>query len=315
MLYSRDVRPHALVLVAGLLSGMARAQTFPPTPTNGTVYDGARLLSAQDVATINTVSRRFQRDTGAPIVVATFPSLESVGAKRMGIERYSTDLFNAWRIGHRQEGGNGGILLVVAKADRKVRIELGRDWRRGYDAGARRVDQETILPAFRSGDFAGGIVRGCEALANLSTTPQAPNAPPPPGFGNGSTVSEEPMAIPSGMTQESSDGFPGGLLCLGAPILLLMFIAGAFARRRRAWGYGRGYGPTGPYVNSPSDDDGFLTGMAVGQMMSQPTYDPGPSYDTTPSYDPGPSMDSGGFDSGGSFDSGSSGGGGDTGSW
>lgn len=299
------MRPTALALASALLAGAASAQTFPSPPKDGAVYDRARLLAPADVQSIVDVSRDFKRDTGAPIVVATFPSLKSVGAKAMGIERYSTALFNKWRIGHQDEGRNGGILLVVAKADRKVRIELGKDWRHDYDAGAKEINQGTILPAFRKGDFAGGIVRGTQALAGLA------NSASP--MDESVTTSEVPYELVPSSQESSSGGFPGGLFCIGVPVLFFIVIASSLSNRRRGYhqGYGSSFGQDHhvTYVDDRSDDAAFLAGVAAGQSMSQPSYDPGPSYDSTSSFDSSSS------DSGSSFDSGSSGGGGDTGSW
>lgn len=306
------------------LAGAAVAQTFPPTPKGTVVYDGANLLSNEDANAINALSRAFLRDTGAPIVVATFPSLESVGAKGMGIERYSTALFNQWRIGRKTE--NGGILLLVAKDDRKVRIELGKDWKHDYDAGAKSINQSVIVPAFKRGDYAGGIRRGCEALSHLADRPAGAGAGPagPPVEQAPFGMPEEPMSGMGGVSDSGIGGFIGAGLCTcGVPILLVVVVGSIIAsRRRRNYGYGGPYNSTvnsGPYnqYDDPRDDSGaFIAGMVAGQVMSQPVYDPTP-FDSGPSYDPGfdsGSSDSGGFDSGG-FDSGDSGGGGDTGDW
>ncbi len=316
----RFVPIFGMLVVAASSSG----QTFPPVPKSGWVYDGAGLLSSSDKLKIDTLSRDFDGDTGAPIVVATLPSLQSVGAQSEGIEKYSTQLFDAWKIGHGQNGKNGGILLVVAKADHKVRIELGKDWKRDYDAGAHSIDQATILPAFKRGDFAGGIVAGCQALAilaNSGASAGASNAPASvpavPIAGSGSPMLDSPS---------SSDGFPpvGMLFCFGAPLALFALVVASVKNRRRM-GIGQPFGSTigsganGPYTITPNftnDDDAFAAGLIAGSVMSGPAYDPGPSFDSSPSADSGPSIDtSSGFDSSGSFDSGSSGGGGDTGSW
>ncbi len=329
MLYSKGVRVPFLVFSLVLI-GAARAQLFPAVPKSGTVYDGARLLSAADVRTLNATSQEFKSREGAPIVVATLPSLESVGAKDLGIERYATALFDQWRIGRKER--NVGILLLVAKADRKVRVELGKDLGHDYDAAVRKIQRSKILPAFKRGDYAGGIVAGAKALSRLPDSAPA-STPPPSAAGNVDASSSLPQFDPE---PSMNPLFPfGALLCLGVPILFFVAIIVAVVRRGRSYsagGYNSNFrsGPNGPIVNNTSIDnrnDGFTEGLIAGQIMSQPVYDPtppydpgpsidtGPSYDTSPSFDSGSSSDSGGSSDSGSFDSGSSGGGGDTGSW
>jgi len=288
-------RTSLLLLLLLAASSAALAQTFPPHPEGSAVYDSANLLSPADERQISDLAQRFMEDTGAPIVVATFPSLRQVGAQSMGIERYSTELFNRWHIGRNK--ANGGILLLVAKEDRKVRIELGRDWKKDYDREAKGINQSIIVPAFRQGDYAAGIVDGANALANMA----------------GSSGFEDP--------NESGPLTPvflflGGCCCCAIPVIA---IAALITRQLRKAAYG---GP-GSYSNQaqgyddppPSDAASFLTGLAVGEMMSAPPVDPDP-YDNERTFDSGSSYDSGGsFDSSSGFDSGDSGGGGDTGSW
>ncbi len=289
-----------LVVLFGATAAAALAQTYPPHPEGSAVYDSAGLLSPSDERQISSLSQKFLQDTGAPIVVATFPSLRQVGAQGIGIERYSTELFNRWRIG--RSDANGGILLVVARDDHKVRIELGKDWRHDYDAPSRKINQTVILPAFRRGDFSGGILAGAQALAGMANKPAE-------------------SSVPVGAMDDSSDGGPeslppsflflGGFCCCFAPVLGIIALA---SRRRQRPIYQRGYPNQTVIYDDPTDDTSFLTGMVVGEIMSSPPVDPQPYIDPTP-YDSGSTFDSGSFDSGGGFDSGDSGGGGDTGSW
>jgi len=239
------------------------------------------------------------QDTGAPIVVATFPSLRQVGAQNIGIERYSTELFNRWRIG--RNDANGGILLLVARDDRKVRIELGRDWRHDYDGAARKINQTVILPAFKRGDFSGGIVSGTEALAQMANWPNgSPNWPEE--LLNTQAPKEPPPYLLF---------FIGGCCCCFVPVLA---IAGLIQKAVQRPNYRRPYTDQARVYDDPNypanDAAGFVAGMAVGEIMSSPPVAPDP----TP-YDSGSTFDSGSFDSGGGFDSGDSGGGGDSGSW
>lgn len=293
------------VVILGLMATtFASAQTFPPVPRETAIYDGANLVSPSDRQAITELSHAFLRDTGAPIAVATFPSLASVGAS--SIENYGTALFNRWRIG--RNDANGGILLLVAKADRKTRIVLGKDWARDYDEGARQINQQTILPAFKQGDFSGGIRRGCEALARLaSSNNQAPNA--------AYSDPDDGSSLPTGLGAMFAGLGLLGCLCPVAALFGLIFLFRSIRRGATQQTYSNPYQRSAYYdPNAGDDDDPFVAGMIAGEMLNQP-----PPYDPGPTYDPGPSYDSGGFDSGssdsGGFDSGSSDGGGDTGSW
>ncbi len=82
------------------------------------------------------------------------------------IERFAADLFDHWGIGFPDY--NYGILLLIAKEDRKARIELGADWSREHDQVCQRIMDEIIIPRFKRGDFSGGIRQGVESLDNLA---------------------------------------------------------------------------------------------------------------------------------------------------
>ena len=312
-----SVRLTPTFALLAVLVSTASAQLFPGVPKSGSVYAGAGLLTKRDRAKIDALSRAFRKDTGAPIVVATLPSLESVSAKSMGIEKYATALFNQWRIG--RNTANGGILLLVAKKERKVRIELGKDWKHDYDAKTHAVMQGTIVPAFKRGNFPGGIVKGCQALSKLKDVPPRSAEPAAIAPEDGSRIDWN-EGSPNRSLEPPSAGFPSeGLICLALPMAFFIVVMVSLASRRRYRRrggslFGSGTSTNG-YYDRRNDDDAYLAGVAAGQAMSQPTYDPGPSHDPSPSLDSTPSFDSGGSSDSGSFDSGSSGGGGDTGSW
>ena len=79
------------------------------------------------------------------------------------IEPYANRLFRAWGLG--QAGENNGILLVVAKNDRKMRIEVGYGLEGTLtDLHTKLIIENTMVPAFRAGDFAGGISRAVDDI-------------------------------------------------------------------------------------------------------------------------------------------------------
>jgi len=124
----------------------------------GPVVDQANLLPAADEARLTAASAAVQREVGPQFVVVTVPDLQG-----REIADYGVQLGRTWRIGSRER--NDGVLLIVAVAERKVRIEVGYGLeRRITDPFAARVIRDRIAPRFRAGDYAGGISAGSDAI-------------------------------------------------------------------------------------------------------------------------------------------------------
>jgi uncharacterized protein len=100
----------------------------------------------------------FEKKSSDQIVVATIGSLDGEA-----IEPYANRLFRAWGLG--QGGENNGILLLVAKSDRKMRIEVGYGLEGTLtDLHSKLIIENTMVPAFRAGDFSGGISRAVDDI-------------------------------------------------------------------------------------------------------------------------------------------------------
>jgi uncharacterized protein len=124
----------------------------------GRVVDRADVLPTADEARIVAKSDALERTTGHQFVVVTVPTLGG-----HAIEDYSRALGNSWSIG--RKGAKDGVLLVVAPTERKVRIEVGKGLEATLtNAEAQRIIDADILPAFRSGDFVGGIDNGVDGV-------------------------------------------------------------------------------------------------------------------------------------------------------
>lgn len=156
-------KPLQILLAAVLLvfaSGAALAQPRFPT-LSGRVVDGANLLSADDRAKITADLEALQTKSSDQLVVVTLPSLQGYT-----IEDYGYQLGRAWKIG--QAGVNNGVLLIVAPNERKVRIEVGRGLEPQLtDAMSSLIVQNALLPAFRRGDWAGGIRAGVRDIIDV----------------------------------------------------------------------------------------------------------------------------------------------------
>jgi len=177
------IRRLALTLIAwAYLAGGAFAQaptvtslTFPAL--TGRVVDGGNLLSAADRASLTADLADLEAKTTDQLVVVTLPSLQGTT-----IEDYGYQLGRRWKIG--QKDKDTGVLLIVAAAERRVRIEVGYGLEGTLtDAATKLIIENTILPAFRTGDFALGIRNGTGQITQLlrgdaGTAPGAGQAPP-----------------------------------------------------------------------------------------------------------------------------------------
>ena len=139
-----------------LLAAPAAAQTFPKL--TGRVVDQANLLSAAQEVDLRSKSEALEAQTGRQFVVATINSLEG-----RTIEDYGFRLGRTWAIGGKEE--DDGVILLVAPNERKVRIETGYGATVFLtDAVSSQIVRNAILPRFKAGDMAGGIVAGADRI-------------------------------------------------------------------------------------------------------------------------------------------------------
>lgn len=163
-------RPFALLrAVAALLLLFAAApgfaQSFPKF--TGFVVDAANVLPADQEAALTAKLDALQKDTGRQLIVATIPDLQGYA-----IEDYGYRLGRAWGVG--LKGVDNGAILIVAPADRKVRVEVGYGLTPVLtDAFSSVVIQSQILPAFRAGNLPAGIMAGTDALIAQLRLPDA----------------------------------------------------------------------------------------------------------------------------------------------
>ncbi|MFT4268009.1 MAG: TPM domain-containing protein [Xenophilus sp.] len=162
----------ALLLCAAALVAPARAQQAVPALV-GRVIDQTGTLPAGDRQALNAKLAAFERRKGTQIVVLMVPTTapEDIAA-------YANRVANAWKIGRRDVGD--GVLVIVAKNDRRMRIEVAKTLEGAVpDLAAARIIDQQMKPAFRSGDFAGGLTAAADQLiARISgeALPEAPSA-------------------------------------------------------------------------------------------------------------------------------------------
>jgi len=227
-------RPMRIVLLTVMawvaaLAAPALAQTydFPPTP-DGPVLDSADMLSPAAEADLDARLREYNKTTGRAIIVATIPKLEDASGRSVEIEPYATALFAEWGIGGAQR--DLGLLLLVSRDDREMRIEVGyglHPYFGGIMAG--RVINDIITPRFRAGDFDGGVTQGVDAILNhLANSPE-------------DAIAIEEAAQTAAQNQRSEGGFPiGTLIWLGFLFFffVLPMLSGRGSRRRYRGGTG-----------------------------------------------------------------------------
>lgn len=178
--------PGLLTLVFGLfLSGMAAAQTYPDY-TSTTVNDFADLLNDEQEAAISAQLQELRDDTGIEMTVATL-SLRAFHDPNATLEQFATKLFDKWGIG--DEDRNDGILVLILRNDREIRIELGAGYGRDWDRAAANVIDRSFLPAFREDKYAEGIQTGVtDAIATIARPFHTGDAAPSSGSGFGKAL-------------------------------------------------------------------------------------------------------------------------------
>lgn len=193
------------VLLTFVSTAALAAPQFPPL--TGRVVDEAGILSPQFESEISAQLAAHEKATTSQITVVTLKSL--VG---YDIADYGYQLGRHWGIG--QKGGNNGALLIVAPAERKMRIEVGYGLEGALtDAVSRDILERRLKPAFRQQNYEQGIRDGVTAILAAIAGEYKTAAPP---------VS----AVP-GHAQDT--GNIGGFL---VALLVSLVSAGSFFRRR-----------------------------------------------------------------------------------
>ncbi|HEX2227277.1 MAG TPA: TPM domain-containing protein [Candidatus Binatia bacterium] len=193
----------------------------------GRINDYAQMLSRDVARNLENQLEQFERQTGHQVALLTIPSLGGED-----IEGFSIRVAETWKIG--QKGFDNGVIFVVAPQDRQLRLEVGYGLEGVLpDAVASRIIREIVVPRFRDNDYEGGITSGLNAVLTVI---------------RGEPLPETARQRPRGKTPVTGLGIP--------LLLLLLFLAGSFSRRRntgtwmtrgrhRPFGWGAGFGGGG----------------------------------------------------------------------
>lgn len=218
------------ILIAWLLALLAFAATpalaaMPPRP-DGPILDQANIIPDAEEAALDARLKAYTETTGRAVMVVTLASLEG-----QDIDSFGSALGQEWGVGG--QASDQGLILIVAPAERKVRIEAGYGLEEYLpDVLAARIIREIITPKFKAGDFAGGINDGINAITTqLDRTPADAKA-----------VAE--AAAAAARADGNNEASAGGVIFWIVLILAFMFLFGRGGRRRgRRYGSGGGLAP------------------------------------------------------------------------
>jgi uncharacterized protein len=160
-------------LALTLLAASALAAGLQPVPPFGArVTDLTRTLSRDQTQTLDDELEALEKRKGSRVAV-----LMVATTAPEAIEQYSIRVTDSWRLSRSDKHTQDGVLLLVAKNDHRVRIEVGRDLEGAIpDVTASRIIREYIAPKFRAGDFYGGIR---DALDQVTRLIDGESLPPP----------------------------------------------------------------------------------------------------------------------------------------
>ena len=152
----------ALMLWLLLAPLLALAQSLQPVPElRARVMDQTGTLDAGTVSELESRLASFEQEHGAQVVVLMVASTAPED-----IADYTQRLGDAWKIGRKDVGD--GLLFVVAKDDRRMRIAPAKRLEGAIpDLMAKRILDQAVAPAFRQGDYAGGIRSGLDQILAL----------------------------------------------------------------------------------------------------------------------------------------------------
>jgi uncharacterized protein len=193
-----------------------------PEP-KGYINDFAGMISKESTKSLEDQLSEYEKQTTNEIAVVT---VKTIGGKT--IEDYSIALAEKWKVG--KENKDNGVILLIAKEEKKIRIEVGYGLEATLtDGEAKQIIDQEISPRFKSDDFAGGIQAGVNSIIAAIDGTYVP--------GQSSPVNSEGLASWAIILLVF-----GGLIVL---IFIIMFIAGVVTGEGGSWSSGGGSGGGG----------------------------------------------------------------------
>jgi uncharacterized protein len=193
----------AFVLALMMVWAWQAAADVAVPPLTGRVVDQTGTLTSGDIAALNQKLKDLETRKGSQVAILIVPTTQPET-----IEQFSIRVADAWKIGRKKI--DDGALMVVAKNDRHLRVEVGYGLEGSLtDVTTKRIIDEEITPRFRAGDFAGGISAGIDRMIKVIDGEPLP-APQPPQWQDTGVLDESDLFNPV--------------------VLFGLFIVGAFLR-------------------------------------------------------------------------------------
>jgi uncharacterized protein len=217
-------------VASGPLLAVPVDRLFSPRPAHW-VLDQTATLSAADVAAIDAVVDAARARTGGEIAVVLIDSTDGRPARD-----YATELGNRWRLG--DQGLDNGVVLLVAKGDRRAEIALGKGIDDGHRAlVAQEIMNQEMVPRFKEGDYAAGVVAGVRACAErildarlATSAPIAPDGERAPVPAPVPVIPDPPAPLPPGA---EAPPFARGVVTWVASLLAAGILGFVLLRRPR----------------------------------------------------------------------------------
>jgi len=220
----RTARVSALAIM--LCWGVVAGAQVPVPPLTGRVTDQTATLTAEQKSALELTLRSFEARKGSQVAVLIVPTTSPES-----IEQYALRVAEQWKPGRKNV--DDGALLVVAKDDRTLRIEVGYGLEGALtDAASKRIISEIIVPRFRQGDFYGGITAGVDRILRVidgEPLPMPEERRPAGIRGIGSILPVVMILalVVGGVLHTVLGRFPGALVTGGAVSIVAWMLAGA----------------------------------------------------------------------------------------
>ncbi len=213
--------------LCGSLFAVAQAQV-PVPALSGRVVDQTGTLTTEQKAALEQTLQAFEARKGSQLAVLIVPTTAPEA-----IEPYALRVAEQWKLGRKKV--DDGALLLIAKNDRALRIEVGYGLEGALnDATSKRIISEVITPRFKEGDYQGGIAAGVDRIIRVIDGEPLPAPRQSPVRGVAGIEQYVPVMfvvalVLGGVMRSLLGRFPGALVTGGAVVLLAWLLAGALS--------------------------------------------------------------------------------------
>ena len=218
----------AFLLILTMALSMTSFADVPIPPLTAHVNDATDTLTQEQKATLEQSLRDFEAKKGSQIAVLIVATTAPET-----IEQYSLRVVDQWKLGRKKV--DDGALLIVAKDDRAMRIEVGYGLEGALnDAVSKRIISEIITPSFKQGDYYGGIRAGVNSMVDVVNGEPLPAAEP----GVGENLPDVGHYLPilfivvlalGGLLRSLLGRFPGAIVTGGITAIVAWALVGAFS--------------------------------------------------------------------------------------